>query len=192
MSIGDGANTVVVGLRARAECLARQIVTAYGPKVEVTVGLLPFPPQAQTRRTCHIGEWPHGFVPGLRTVLEVPAQVQRGEFFKGSVHFSVAGPGAITVETSSNFTVYLFQPEGEAPIGTGEGGSMGTGLSFRLVPGQDQKVDAFGGTASCDPALGYALPSGQYRARALIDIAPAEGGVHQFWSESSPIEVVGP
>lgn len=34
LGIGEGANTVMVNLRARAECLARSIVAAYGPNVE--------------------------------------------------------------------------------------------------------------------------------------------------------------
>lgn len=69
---------------------------------------------------------------------------------------------------------------------------MGTGLLLTLLPGQTQDVKAFGGTASCDPALGYVLPAGTYQARALIDFSPGESGVHVFWSDPIQIEVVAP
>jgi hypothetical protein len=190
-SIGNGATTVMVGLRARAECLARQIVAAYGPSVEVTVGLLPFPPRPQAKRGCQVGG-PFGAVPLLQATLEVPSQVERGEWFKGNVRFANVGPAPISLVTSSSFTVYLFPLGNQVAIGTSEGGSMGTGLAMSLAPGQTEKVKAFGGTASCDLALGYALPVGQYRARALIDYSPPDGAIHYFWSDPTPVEIIAP
>ncbi len=43
LQIGNGAGTVLVGLRSTGECLARELFSAYGPKVVLSVGLLPFP-----------------------------------------------------------------------------------------------------------------------------------------------------
>jgi len=192
ISIGDGANVVSVGLRARAECVARSIVIAYGPHVEVSVGLFPFPPRAQPNRSCFVGHWPFGSVPFLRSSIRVDDKIVQGEFFKGSVRFTNGGLGPINLDSSSSFPIYLFQGDAGEPVGTSEGGSIGTGLTLQMAPGQSQDVKAYGGTASCDQALGYVIPAGSYRARALIDFSPPEGGVHIFWSDPLPVEVVAP
>jgi hypothetical protein len=190
--IGDGANVVSVGLRARAECVARSIVAAYGPRVEVTVGLFPFPFRAQANRGCQLGSWPLGSIPFLRSTISIDDRIVQGEFFKGSVRFTNAGAALIDLDTDSNFPIYLFRGGADVPIGGSEGGSIGTGLTFQLAPGQSRDIPGFGGTASCDAALGYVLPSGQYDARALINFSPPEGGVHQFWSDAFRVEVVDP
>jgi len=192
IEIGDGAGTIGVGLRARAECVARQIVAAYGSKVEVSVGLLPFPPRPTAIRGCRNGDWPFAKIPFLSTALDIqPAQIPQGEFFKGTVRFKNNGLALSSLDTSSYFTAYLFAAGVDVPLGTSEGGSLGTGLEFTLAPGQSRDVPVFGGTASCDPALGYVLPIGHYEARATIDFSPPDGsGVHVFWSDPLPVEVV--
>jgi hypothetical protein len=191
--IGDGATTVSVGLRAGAECLARQIVAVYGPKVDVTVGLLPFPLRPVANRSCLVGGWPPGSVPFLKASLDIqPNRVAQGDTVKGTVRFTNGGVGQLHLDTSSNFSIYVFAVGADVPVGASEGGSMGTGLLVELAPGQSKDVPAFGGTASCDPALGYVLPTGQYQARALIDFSPPEGGVHVFWTDPLEVEVVAP
>ena len=192
LMIGDGARTVVVGLRSTSVCLARELFAAYGPKLEMTVGLQPFPPRAGLDRGCPIGNWPFGNIPFLEAALHVPQpRVVQGAFFKAKVRFVNRGAGQLHIETSSNFNVYLFQPA-RGPVGAPEGASLGTGLMFDLAPGKSRDVDAFGGTASCDSALGYVVPAGSYDARALIDQSPPGGGVHVFWSDATRIEVVAP
>jgi hypothetical protein len=193
LGIGEGASAVSVNLRARAECLARSIVTAYGSKVEVTVGLLPFPLKPQANGGCPIGSWPHGVMPFLKTTLDVqPMEILQGEWFRGNVRFANPGGSPANVETSSNYSAYLMQPGVETPVGYPEGGSMGTGLSFTLAPGQTRDVPVFGGTASCDPALGYMLPIGQYEARAMIDFSTRDGPLQEFWSDPLRLTVVAP
>jgi hypothetical protein len=108
------------------------------------------------------------------------------------VQLANAGPVPFDLETSSNFTAYLFNRGGVQPVGRPEGGSVGTGLSAPLLPGQSTDIKILGGTASCDPSLGYVLPVGQYEARAFIDWSVPEGGLRFFWSEPAPIEVVAP
>jgi len=192
LMIGDGANVVSIGLRARAECVARSIVLAYGPRVEVSVGLFPFPPRAQADRSCPLGNWPFGSVPFLRSTISLDDRIVQGEFFKGSVRFTNGGLGPISLDSSSTFPIYLFHRDAVEPIGASEGGSIGTGLTLQMAPGQSQNVKAYGGTASCDLTLGYMLPIGQYQARAFIDFVPSDGGVRQFWSDPLAVEVVAP
>jgi hypothetical protein len=189
--IGDGAQTVLVGVRAKDECLARELFGAYGARLELTVGVLPFPPRPIPVQGCGQAG-PLLAPPNIRATPQLPEQVSQGDIVRGTVRLANVGPAAVSVDTSSNFVAYLFPPGGNTPVGVPEGGRVGTGLSFDLVPGRPKDVDIYGGTASCEPSLGYVLPAGNYEARALIDWAPPGGGVSMFWSDSVPITVVAP
>ena len=62
-----------------------------------------------------------------------------------------------------------------------------------LTPAESILLPGFGGTASCDLALGYTLPPGAYEARALVDfVRDPEDEVVFFWSEPSTVEIVNP
>jgi len=66
-------------------------------------------------------------------------------------------------------------------------------LGSLLDPGEAVDLEASGGTASCDLALGYVLPAGTYEARALVDYQePVTFESRAFWSEPTLIEVVAP
>jgi hypothetical protein len=63
-----------------------------------------------------------------------------------------------------------------------------------LGPLESIDIDVLGGTASCDPALGYALRPGQYEVRAVIDAytmhdnAPTDIGY--ILSDPAPLTIV--
>ena len=188
MSLGEGANRVIsVGLRANAEDLARELLAKYGTAIEVTVGNFPYPPPDAPHRMC--AQIPHvvGNHAPLVGILGFDPTVVGGEFFRGKLRLTNAGPVPYQLETSSNFSIFLFRPGELLPIGSPEGGSVGTGYSKLLGPGATVEFDASGGTASCDLALGYVLPRGMYEARALVDFQDSES-LDYFWSEPTTIE----
>jgi len=192
-SIGDGAGVVTVSLSARSECLARGIVAAYGSNVDVTVGLLPFPPRAGADAGCPPVPWPFGATPGLTAALRFEAdRVKQGESLAATVRFANLSFGNIDVLTSSSFPIYVFAADPDRPVGAPDGPVAGTGLGFTLAPAEGRDDGAYGGTASCSARLGYVLPVGTYRARALVDLSPPEGGLHVFWTDPVPLEVVAP
>lgn len=194
MSLGEGANRVIsVGLRANAEDVARELLDKYGSAIEVTVGNFPYPPPDVPQRAC---DWTpqvaRDHAPLVGTVGFDPTVVG-GEFFRGKLRITNAGPVPYQLETSSNFSMYLFRPGELLPIGSPEGGSMGTGYSKLLDPGATVEFDASGGTASCDLALGYVLPGGMYEARALVDFQDSETfELAYFWSDPTTLEVFDP
>ena len=62
-----------------------------------------------------------------------------------------------------------------------------------LGPGDTTAASFVGGTASCDPDLGYSLPAGDYEYRILVT-APRAPEVDDmtlvgFWSEPFPLTV---
>jgi hypothetical protein len=194
ISIGEGAGgVIVVGLQASGEALARELHATYGPAVQLSVGLFPFPPPAAPGKPCLQMPATMPLHAPLAGALIVDGPVVAGDFFQGAVRLTNAGPAPFELSTSSGFPARIFRPGEPTPIGASEGGSAGTGFSKRLTPGETVELGAGGGTASCDLALGYALPAGTYQARALIDYSdPATLELRYFWSEAATIEIVDP
>jgi len=191
--LGECAGVVKVGLRASAEELARELQAKYGDAIELSVGLFPYPPPAEAQRAClHIRQTVLEHFP-LVADVEIDRPIVSGTPYEGKVRLTNAGPTPFDLQTSSSFGLFLFRPGESDPIGMSELGSMGTGRGAALTPGASLQLQGFGGTASCDLALGYAVPAGAYEARALVDYErdPEREAVF-FWSEPSTVEVVNP
>ncbi len=192
-SIGFGGGTVIVGLRAGAVDLAKQIVDAYGAAVEVTVGFFRYPSGALVDGACA--------VPGtlsdnaaLRATVEMASlRITSGTTFDPTVRITDIGTASVTVQTSNSLEVYLFRPGGTKPVGAFDLGVAGMGLETSVEPAKSITIPGYGGTASCDISLGYTLAPGPYQARALVDFAigPEGGnGPHVFWSDPLDVEIV--
>jgi hypothetical protein len=194
ISLGEGANGVIqVGLRANAEAVARELVETYGSAIQVTVGLFPYPPPAAPQRACQRLAQVVAVHPPLSAAVLLPPTVVGGDFLKGQLRITNTSGVPYELITSSTFSVFLFRPGEALPIGGSEGGVMGTGYGKTLGPGEAVGLDAGGGTASCDLAVGYVVPAGTYQARALVDVQdPVTFENRFFWSDPTSIEVVDP
>jgi hypothetical protein len=189
-----GDDVVDVGLRSNAEAVARRLYAKYGDAVEITVGFFPFPPP----------EHPVAGCPGKRDVvpnpsplvatLDLPDTIEAGSYYQGTVELVNAGRATFELETSSSFSVYLFLPGQTDPIGLSELGWRGVGVGRSMPTGTKVELPANGGTASCDLALGYALPPGTYEARALVDARMSwdPPQVAFFWTEATAVHLVAP
>jgi hypothetical protein len=68
------------------------------------------------------------------------------------------------------------------------------GFGATLARGESVTLDVVGGTASCDPSLGYALPPGSYEVRVRVQVqtthdnAPTE--VAYMLSDPVPLTIV--
>jgi hypothetical protein len=200
VSAGSGGATgvVEVGLRANGEGMARQIVEEYGDAVHVTVGLLSYPDRtrADGLTTCGPANGTLALDSPLRgTLVLEPISVSSGADFDAKVRVVNVGVGDFAFESGSPATALVFAPGGSEPVGTFTGGIGGVGLSRVLGPRDSVDIDVLGGTASCDPALGYALPPGQYEVRAIVDVltmhdnAPTE--IEYILSDPAPL-TIGP
>jgi hypothetical protein len=192
--LGDCAIAPIrVGVLANAEDVARELFEKYGDRLEVSVGLFPYPPPADPQRAC-VGIRPvvAAHAPLVATVL-IDEVIVGGNHYQGTVRLTNDSPKPFELETSSNFSLYLFRSGEADPIGLSEGGSVGTGRVATLGPGESIEIEAAGGTASCDLDLGYVVPAGSYEVRALIDFKQdlAEPSLF-FWSDATAISVVDP
>lgn len=194
-SLGECAGVVKVGLRAGAEELAQELRAKYGDAIELSVGLFPYPPPEDPERACLDIRPTVLEHPPLVAAVEVGREIVAGTHYEGEVRLTNAGPEPFELETSSDFSLYLFQPGESDPIGMSELGWIGHGSGASLAPGESIRFPGNGGTASCDLALGYTLPPDVYEARALVgfqsDPNPDEPPLY-FWSEAAPVQVVNP
>jgi hypothetical protein len=153
---------------------AADLVARYGAKVQVTVGLFPYPAPSDGTNVCAARVGPlvdHG---ALRATIEMSSHTVGHEVaFAATVRLTNTGPVPLAVETGQPLLIFLFEPDGTIPVGVGAGAIAGTGLGFQLEPGGSSSIPATGGTSSCDLRLGYELPDGPYVARAAVEIDQA-------------------
>jgi hypothetical protein len=186
LSIGNGADKVVLQLKPTATAAASEIVGRYGWAVQVSVGFFPYPPPSSTPSVC-------GWAPSqtvdrgpLRAVIELPSpRIGHTVALSAKVKLTNSGSTTFKVDTGQPLSIYLFAANGTL-VGASPGAVAGTGLGLKLLPGASQEIEAAGGTASCDLHLGYELPDGPYVARAAVEIDGSTGPGY-FWSD--PISV---
>jgi hypothetical protein len=172
-SSGGASGVIEVGLRANGEGMARQIVEQYGDAVHITVGLLSYPDRARADglTTCGPAEGTLRQDAPLRGTLVLESiNVASGADFNAKVRVANVGVNDFDFQSGSPATALVFAPGGGEAIGTFAGGIAGVGIGRVLRPRDSIDIDVLGGTASCDPALGYALPPGLYDVRAVIDV----------------------
>ena len=192
IAIGDGAGTVAVELRSTAVAAAADLVARYGARVQVTVGLFPYPAPSGGANVCAARVGPLIDPGPLRATIQMSSHsVGHDVAFAATVRLTNTGPASLAVETGQPLLIFLFEPDGTVPVGVGAGGIAGTGLAFKLEPGGSSSIPATGGTSSCDLRIGYELPDGPYVARAAVEIDRASsGGVNGvFLSDPFPITV---
>jgi len=197
LAIGEEATTVMVRFRSTAAASAAELLARYGSKVDISVGLFPYPAPSGSANGCAgiIGPL---IDPGpLRATIELPSRtVGHDAAFMATVRLTNAGSRTMTVETGQPLTIVLYQPDGTIPVGLAAGAAGGTGLEFRLEPGASSSIPAAGGTSSCDLALGYELPDGPYVARAAVEIDRTDPSINAargvFLSEPLSITVATP
>jgi hypothetical protein len=194
-SVGRGGGVIHVNLRADGEDVAAKVHAAYGELAEIVVGMLPYPDRFGGPPLC---EPAADVLPSLAP-LDVDLgldsdSVASGADFHGDVIITNTDTLPFDFQSGPTQTAVVYLPGATTPSGFFTGGMDAMGFGARLAPGESVTLDVVGGTASCDPALGYALPPGSYevRVRVLVqtqhDNAPTE--VSYLLSEPVPLTIV--
>jgi hypothetical protein len=173
LELSDADGVVHVGLRADGEELAAELTAQYGDVVAVTVGRFGYP-GVVTQRQAGACTVPAGDPAdeAIRTeiVVDTPPD-QPGAWGSGSIRLHNDGPDPIQF-TSGTATGTLVR-DGR-PVGAYEGAISLSGVAVDLPPGGDTTLPFLIGSASCDPALGYAVPPGTYD---LVVAVPGRPGL---------------
>jgi len=193
-SIGLGAGVLDLALRADGEAIAAEVLAEYGELVRITLGMLPYPDRFAGGSQC--GPLVGPIAAGLPLVAAATLDgdtIRSGMDFRGTVSVRNTGADPIDFQSGPTQTAVVFRPGAEAPSGFFTGGLDAIGFGKRLAPGESVDLEVVGGTASCDPALGYALPPGDYEVRVPVvqltmhDNAPTE--VSYVLSEPVPLTI---
>jgi hypothetical protein len=194
-SVGRGAGVIHLALRADGQDAAAEVLAEYGELVEITVGLLPYPDRFGGDPVCEPLVGPIARDSQLVAVAHLGAgSVRSGLDFRGTVTVRNTGADAFDFQSGPRHAAVVFKPGSESPSGFYTGGMDAVGFGKRLAPGESVDLELVGGTASCDPVLGYALPPGQYEVRVPVvvltghDNAPTE--VSYILSEAVPLTIV--
>ncbi|MES2208889.1 MAG: hypothetical protein V4515_01725 [Chloroflexota bacterium] len=189
-AVGIGAETIDVALRADGLSVAEQIDATYGDIVTIRVGFLPYPNPESGGVDCSailrtiITDSPLRATARLNT-----ARVVSGADFQGTVTVTNAGPDSVVFESGDPMTALVYPRGSDEIVGAYEGGIAGVGTGATLVPGGTIDIGVLGGTASCDPSLGYALPPGRYDVRVTVEqyAHPNPNGVVITYLLSDPV-----
>lgn len=189
VSVGQASDHLEVTLRADAVDTARALLARYGSAVRLTVGMLPFPdPGGAAGGRCLLPDDLRSADVQTRLELE-PAIVRSGADFRGTVRLTNPGAGVLVVDSGEPGIAYIYRLGEDRPIGTYTGIIGGVGRGDTLQPGASLAIGVVGGTASCDPASGWALGPGPYEARALIEWH-TDAGIGHLLSNPADLMIV--
>ena len=196
LSLARMSGYLEMTLRPDGKAIADELVATYGDVLHIVqIGLLGYPDINAVTRPCQsllatkIDSSP------LRATLTIEAAtVHSGQDFSGSV--VIRNDGAIDVELNSGdpATAVLYRAGTNELVGGYDAGGEGVGFGGPIAPGASLTEHVISGTASCVPALGYALPAGIYDVRAVVEqYQPQPGGgivVTDILSAPVPLEIV--
>jgi hypothetical protein len=187
VSFGTGADAITVDLRVDAEDLAAELVDRFGDAVALTVGGAPYPPsKIPPSLRCpplEIQPWPAG----VRAILELDDHtVAPGSAAGGVVTVINDSDRRFRTVTGVAEVALLFAPGTERQVGHWTGAMQSSGRPVDLAPGRRARIPVLVGLSSCTPRDGYAVPPGDYEARATVG-QDADG---QRLSEPARIRVI--
>jgi hypothetical protein len=192
---GIGASGLAVSLRADGEEIAARIVEEYGNLVNLTVGALPYPdPTSGSPQPCEAPPPPTDPTHLVASATLSGGTVAAGHDYSGTVTVTNTGDETVAFESGSPLVAFVYPAGGTEVVGIYTGGIAGVGVGGDLAPGESIDIDVIGGTASCDPDLGYALPPGDYDVRVPVELYEHPSGgfaVHAILSDPVPLEITG-
>jgi hypothetical protein len=166
-----GPLPIEIRLEPWAADVAEQLHRQFGDDVELTVGLLPYPPgrPAHPRQQSAPGDLPALLDPDEVTVtLDEIALVSSGHTLHHhlTVHSLI---GSELLLTSGRVTAVVDPQTGET-VGGFSGAQTLSLKFFRVSPGGSTSIPLLIGTASSRPQLGYAIPPGEWGIQATLTL----------------------
>jgi len=177
-SAGIDGERVDAQLRADQSALADSLIHEFGNRVSVRLGNFPHPDRGTGMVTdvCvdHLAGAKESVNSLTATVRLASLTVAPGADFRATVTVKNVGNEPRVAESEQPLTAVVLRPGTDELLATYEAGIAGTGLGLNLAPGAGSSIDVYGGTASCDPELGWALPRGNYQVVVLVPLYRVE------------------
>jgi hypothetical protein len=159
-----------VGLAPWAADIARELHEQFGADVTLSVGAQPYPPDGEQRSNPHRDFGP--LVDPARIGIEPdgPLSVRSGHHHMHGLLLTNRTESQVSVSNNGHLTAVVVDPRDDRVVGGYTGMRNLPRVTRFIVPGATRRIPLLVGTASFDPALGYAVPPGNWAIRARIVI----------------------
>lgn len=162
-----------IGLAAWAAATAGELHRQFGDDVELRVGALPYPPDAQPRPRPAAAP-----LPGLLDSREVTAEldgravVLSGHTLRHGLLVGNLSGGELQIATNGGVTAAVVDPQTGEIVGGFAGWQAAPLVIFRVAAGATERIPLLIGTASSTPRLGYVVPAGEWGIQATLTLGP--------------------
>jgi hypothetical protein len=184
--------TFTIRLASWAAATAEELHQRFGDDVELTVGVLPYPPGRRPPRPPAAGPPadlldPHEIAAGLPG----PAVVRSGQTLQHGLLLRNLTGRELQIATNGQVTAAVVDPHSGEVVGGFAGAQRLPLIIFRVAPGQTGRVPLLIGTASCTPRLGYAIPPGDWGIQATLTLGPDPGDSPRRRTPILPFTITG-
>jgi hypothetical protein len=178
---GDREPPFQIGLAAWAAGTAEELHQRFGDSVELTVGALPYPPDAPVRHGrpwlgSDAGDFPPLLDPQEITAeLDGPAVVRSGHTLRHSLLVRNHSRQGLEIATNGQVTAVVVDPRTGEIVGGFFGAQRLPLVIFRIEPDQAERIPLLIGTASFTRRLGYTVPPGEWGVQTTIKLGSEPG-----------------
>jgi hypothetical protein len=166
-----------VALAPWATAIAHNLYEQFGDRIRLTVGVLPYPPgrpPAGRRERRAAPRQPAPLLDPSEATAELdgPAVVRSGHTLRHGLLLRNRSGTELEVATNGQVTAVVIDPGSGEMVGGFAGAQTLPLVMFRVAPGETERIPLLVGTASFRPALGYAVPAGQWGVQADLTVGP--------------------
>jgi len=160
-----------ITLAPTAVAVAEDLHARFGGSVDLTVGALPYPP-GRPPRWPPITEPPAELLSPRQATVELdgPAVVRAGHTLRHGLLLRNHSGDNLKIPTNGQLTTTVVDPATGAVVGGFAGAQAIPLITYRVAPGQTERIPLLTGTASFTPRLGYAVPPGSWGIRATLTL----------------------
>lgn len=160
-----------IGMAAWAVGAAESLHNQFGTTVELRLGFMPFPGPAREPRLQRQRD--HRSIRAdsldLHVEVDVPLTVRSGHSTTAPVWVTNRSAERRVLQTNGHLRSRVVDEVG-ATVGAYAGAQTLALVQFSVEPGARAEVPVLIGTASIDPALGYAIPPGQWSIEVDLEL----------------------
>jgi hypothetical protein len=150
-----------------ATAAAYDLHEKFGDLVDLTVGALPYPPGGPLDQPAASRPPVEPLDPAEAEVeLDGPAVVRSGHTLRHGMLLRNLSGRELVIATNGQVTAFVVDPGSGEAAGGFAGAQTLPLITFRVAPGQTERIPLLIGTASIRPALGYAVPPGEWGLQA--------------------------